>query len=102
MKYLIAGWLVPPLLLLIPSIAFSFVPPVKPVDIYMTTDTIYLKDRYGDTWETTTNCKYNITENSEVSIVPLSNRLRVDGRLAVRVDDQKQKICRILKMAQMS
>lgn len=104
MKYLIliAGFLVPPLLLLIPATAFSFVPPVKPVEIYMTTDTIYLKDRYGDTWETTTNCKYNITEKSEVSIVPLSNRLRVDGRLSVKVDDQKQQVCRIVELSQKS
>lgn len=81
--------------------ASAFVPPVKPVDIYMTTDTIYLKDRYGDTWITTTNCEYNITENSDVSIVPLSNRLRVDGRLAVKVDDQKQ-VCRIVELSQKS
>lgn len=83
--------------------ASAFVPPVKPVDIYMTTDTIYLKDRYGDTWITTTNCEYNITENSRVSIVPLNNRyIRVDGRLAVKVDDQKQQICRIVALSQKS
>ena len=105
MKYLmlIAGFLVPPLLLLIPATAFSFVPPVKPVEIYMTTDTIYLKDRYGDTWETITNCKYGITEKSNVSIVPLNNRyIRVDGRLAVKIDDQKQQICRIVELSQKS
>ena len=98
---LIAGFLIPPLLLLIPATAFSFVPPIKPVDIYMTTDTIYLKDRYGDTWETITNCKYNITEKSDVSIVPFDSKVKVDGRLIVKVDDQKQ-ICRIVGLSQKS
>jgi hypothetical protein len=81
--------------------ASAFVPPIKPVDIYMTTDTIYLQDRHGDTWITTTDCTYDITEKSDVSILPFDERLRINSRIIVKVDKEK-KVCRILKISQMS
>lgn len=80
--------------------AAAFVPPLNKTDIYVSTDTIYLKDRWQDTWETTTDCNYYITDKSDVSIYPLSERIKLNSKLLVKVDGEKF-VCRVkgLKLA---
>lgn len=89
-------------LFIIPVTVSAFIPPRAAVDIFMTTDTIYLQDKSGQTWKTRTDCSYNITDKSDVSIRPLDNsRITKNKRLLVKVDDEKQ-ICRIIELTQAS
>lgn len=79
--------------------AFGFVPKTQtPLEI--TTDSIYLKDKANQKWQTQTDCLFNLKENSEVRVKQIDKRktLRVNHRLIVSVDGERH-ICRITKLS---
>lgn len=84
-------------LTLLSSSAFGFIPKQTAL---VTTDSIYLKDKQDQYWQTSTDCDYNITKTSEVSILPIDKRLQVNSRVLLRVNGQKQ-ICRITEMSKL-
>lgn len=74
--------------------AFGFIPNHRTTEALVTTNHIYLKDKFNQYWKTSTDCYYDITEDSEVSIKPFNDRFRVNSRVILKVDDQKM-VCRI-------
>jgi hypothetical protein len=84
-------------LTLLSSSAFGFIPKQTAL---VTTDSIYLKDKRDQYWQTSTDCDYNITKISEVAILPIDKRLQVNSRVMLRVNGQRQ-VCRITEMSKL-
>lgn len=74
--------------------AFGFIPHKKPTDALLTTDHIYLKDIKSQYWKTSTDCYYDITPSSRVSIKPFDNSIKLNSRVILSVDGERM-VCRI-------
>lgn len=86
-------------LALLSSSAFGFIP--KQTDLVVVTkDNIYLKDKKDQYWKTFTDCEYDITKTSEVSILPFEKRWRVKSKVVLRIDGEKH-VCRITEMSKL-
>ena len=84
-------------LIAVPS--FAFVPKTQePLSI--STDSIYMKDKADQMWQTQTNCRFNVTDKSTVKVKSIERRktLRVNHRLLISVDGDRQ-ICRVTKLS---
>lgn len=79
--------------------AFAFIPKqtLVPVD---SSDILYVTDNKNQVWKTQTDCTYNITEKSDVSITSFQKRVRENTKLLVSVDNEKQ-MCKVLNLTQM-
>ena len=78
--------------------AFGFIPHKKPTDALLTTDHIYLKDIKSQYWKTSTDCYYNITPSSRVSIKPFDNSIKLNSRVMLSVDGERM-VCRVTGLA---
>lgn len=84
-------------LIAVPS--FAFVPKTQePLNI--STDSIYMKDKADQMWQTKTDCQFNISAKSTVKVKSIERRktLRVNHRLLVSVDGDRQ-VCRVTKLS---
>lgn len=83
------------LLISVPALGFI---PAQKTPVYVSTDAIYVHDKSKQLWHTKTDCLFDIKTNSDVRVKPIDRKVRINKRLIVSVDGNKQ-VCRILEIA---